>query len=209
MDHTLVDADTPNLWFEYLCDHNYVDAETTRERRQAFNDQYERGCLDVADYVRFEADIMQHDQATLLRWRDDFIQNRVAPKITKKAADWVRLHKICGETLILATASNSFLGEGVQQLLGIEHLIATELEFDGERYTGNIVGEPSYAAGKLSRTQQWIAQHGGDLATTTFYSDSHNDLALLRAVKTPIAVDPDPQLLAEAEANDWKIVSKY
>ena len=44
-------------------------------------------------------------------------------------------------------------------------------------------------------------------ATPYFYSDSHNDLPLLRLVDHPVAVDPDPLLRAEAEAQRWKILS--
>ena len=40
-----------------------------------------------------------------------------------------------------------------------------------------------------------------------FYSDSHNDLPLLRQVDHPIAVDPDPLLRQEAKDQKWPIVT--
>ncbi|MEX1056418.1 MAG: HAD-IB family hydrolase, partial [Natronospirillum sp.] len=40
-----------------------------------------------------------------------------------------------------------------------------------------------------------------------FYSDSHNDLPLLRAVSNPVAVDPDAILQETAEQESWPIIS--
>jgi phosphoserine phosphatase len=39
------------------------------------------------------------------------------------------------------------------------------------------------------------------------YSDSINDLPLLRLVDKPIVVDPDPMLQNIALANQWEIIS--
>ncbi|TPD54738.1 MAG: HAD-IB family hydrolase, partial [Thalassolituus maritimus] len=46
-----------------------------------------------------------------------------------------------------------------------------------------------------------------DMEGSYFYSDSHNDLPLLRLVDHPVAVDPDPTLQAEAEASGWPVIS--
>ena len=40
-----------------------------------------------------------------------------------------------------------------------------------------------------------------------FYSDSHNDLPLLKIVDTPIAVDPDDTLKQYAQQQNWPILS--
>ncbi|HAC26641.1 MAG TPA: HAD-IB family hydrolase, partial [Marinobacter hydrocarbonoclasticus] len=40
-----------------------------------------------------------------------------------------------------------------------------------------------------------------------FYSDSHNDLPLLRKVDNPVAVDPDPTLEKTAIENGWAVMS--
>ena len=44
-----------------------------------------------------------------------------------------------------------------------------------------------------------MCKHGQDLSGSYFYSDSHNDLPLLRLVDFPVAVDPDTSLAAEAK----------
>jgi phosphoserine phosphatase len=111
--------------------------------------------------------------------------------------------------MILATASNQFVAEGVSEFLGFSHLICTELEMKNGFYTGRKVGQSSFQGGKLTRMHSWIADNGGSLERASFYSDSHNDLPLLEAVRSPIVVDPDDKLRQHAENLGWKIISKY
>jgi phosphoserine phosphatase len=75
------------------------------------------------------------------------------------------------------------------------------------RYTGKTVGIPSFQGGKVTRLNDWIAEHQHSLEGSYFYSDSHNDLPLLRIVDHPVAVDPDDTLKAAAEAAGWPIIS--
>jgi phosphoserine phosphatase len=87
---------------------------------------------------------------------------------------------------------------------------ATELELEGGRFTGRNCGVLNMREGKVARLQAWLAEAGiaaGALADAVFYSDSGNDLPLLRAVGRPVAVDPDARLRAEAERAGWSIVS--
>ena len=44
-----------------------------------------------------------------------------------------------------------------------------------------------------------------DLATSTFYSDTYNDLPMLARVGTPVAVNPDVRLWRHARAHGWRI----
>jgi phosphoserine phosphatase len=64
-------------------------------------------------------------------------------------------------------------------------------------------------AGKVARLAAWLDANGvapAALAEATFYSDSINDLPLLEAVATPVAVDPDERLLDEAKRRGWRVV---
>ncbi|MBI3171379.1 MAG: hypothetical protein HYZ32_02160 [Hydrocarboniphaga effusa] len=55
--------------------------------------------------------------------------------------------------------------------------------------------------------KQWLAEQGEDYSHLTFYSDSHNDLPLLREVHQPVAVDPDELLREEAVRGGWPVIS--
>lgn len=108
---------------------------------------------------------------------------------------------------MIITATNRFITEPIALRLGITDLIATEPEFDGTRYTGRVDGTPSFSHGKVLRIDDWLHRHGMDLDDSWFYSDSHNDLPLLKKVAHPVAVDPDPRLEAEATRRGWPIIS--
>ena len=45
------------------------------------------------------------------------------------------------------------------------------------------------------------------LEGSVFYSDSHNDIPLLAAVETAVAVDPDERLADHARQQGWDIIS--
>ena len=64
--------------------------------------------------------------------------------------------------------------------------------------------------GKLTRLEQWLTARGETLADyekSYFYSDSHNDLPLLRYVSDPVAVNPDEILLREATEKGWPVLN--
>jgi phosphoserine phosphatase len=71
-------------------------------------------------------------------------------------------------------------------------------------------GEPSFQQGKVTRLNAWLAERGQkleDFPVSYFYSDSHNDLPLMKLVTNPVAVDADPQLSEFAKNNDWPLIS--
>ena len=111
-----------------------------------------------------------------------------------KAVRLVEDHRGRGDTLLIITATNRFLTAPIAALFDVPHLIATEPEWVDGRYSGRAIGTPSFAGGKVTRLAAWLAEHGETLTDSWCYSDSHNDLPLLRAATHPVAVDPDAPL---------------
>ena len=108
---------------------------------------------------------------------------------------------------MVITSTIEFITRPIVDLFGIETLLAPVPEFIGGRYTGAIEGLPTFGPGKVTRLNAWLENSNYDLEGSFFYSDSHNDLPLLRQVDHPVAVDPDPVLRQEAAANRWPIVT--
>jgi HAD superfamily hydrolase (TIGR01490 family) len=126
--------------------------------------------------------------------------------ITPAACALVEDHRARGHTLLIITATNRFVTAPIAREFGVEHLLATEPEERDGRFTGAVDGIPCYREGKVHRLRDWLARRDETLADSWFYSDSHNDLPLLRLVDHPVAVNPDPELRREAVERAWRVL---
>ena len=131
----------------------------------------------------------------------------IAPMRLSRADDLIQQHRDAGDRLLVITSTNRFIVEPICRSLGIDELLATDLEIVGGRYTGKIVGTPTYKEGKVERFNQWLAENNEQSQGSYFYSDSINDLPLLLQVDHPVAVDPDAPLRQEAATRGWDIIS--
>jgi HAD superfamily hydrolase (TIGR01490 family) len=116
-------------------------------------------------------------------------------------------HRAAGDKLVIITATNRFVTAPIAARLGVDTLLATECEMVDGRYTGRTTDVPCFKEGKVTRLNRWMQENGYTLDGASFYSDSMNDLPLLEQVAHPVAVDPDPNLLAEAQKRGWPVMS--
>lgn len=208
LDNTLLGGDSDYLWGRFLVEQGRVDGETYERENLRYYREYQAGRLDIHEFLRFALKpLSEHDPVTLASWRERYLSEKIAPIMLPKARDLVERHRASGDTLLIITATNSFITGPIAAAFGIEHLIATEPEFIAGRYTGNVAGTPCFRDGKVERLKDWLAQHGKTLDDSWFYSDSHNDLPLLGLVTHPIAVDPDEALREQATARGWPVIS--
>ena len=141
--------------------------------------------------------------------RERFLRDVVAPRIPASARALVERHRGEGDRVVLTTATNRFLVELTATDLGIDDLIATEVEVVDGVFSGRNTGVLNMREGKVERLRQWLEAQGlpaAVLADAAFYSDSKNDLPLLQAVGRPIAVDPDAVLAAHAGREGWPVL---
>lgn len=208
LDNTLIADDSDYLWGQFLVDQGIVDKAQYEASNAQFYEDYRNGTLDMAAFLRFALKpLADNDPTQLLQWRAQFIQDIITPIMLQPAQQLVDIHKARGDTLIVITATNRFITEPIVQLYGIEHLLATAPEMHQGRYTGDFVGIPCFQAGKVTLLDQWLASANESLEDSWFYSDSHNDLPLLKLVSHPVAVDPDATLAAVAQQAQWPIIS--
>jgi len=208
LDNTLLAGDSDHAWGEFLVEEGIVDAEAYRKANDRFYQEYLNGELDILNYLEFAlAPLAIHSMDELLQWRARFMDKKVRPMLQEKASELLVSHRERGHTLMIITATNRFVTELIADVLGVEHLIATEPEMVNGRYTGGIAGTPSFQEGKVARLNDWLATSGESLNGAWFYSDSHNDLPLLEKVDNPIAVDPDPKLEEHARNKGWDVMT--
>ncbi|MDA0272690.1 MAG: HAD-IB family hydrolase [Proteobacteria bacterium] len=208
LDETLIAADSDHEWGQFVVDKGLVDAEKHKKKNDDFYEQYKAGQLDIDEYLQFSCSVLtQYSIEELHRFRTEFVEQRIRPIILDKAQELVQRHRDKGDTLLVITSTIEFVTRPIVDEFGIDTLIAPDPEIVSNRYTGRIVGVPSFAEGKVTRLEQWLAGRQDSLEGSSFYSDSHNDLPLLRLVDNPVAVDPDSTLKKEAEEKQWPIIS--
>ena len=208
LDNTLIAGDSDHLWGEYLAEQGWVDAQVYRRANDRFYAAYQNGQLDIHEFLAFSLEPLSAAPMSVLHQRHaGFMRDKILPILLPKAQALIQKHQQQGDTLLIITATNEFVTAPIAKALGIDHLLATIPEIKQGRYTGKVAGTPCFQAGKVERLNDWLQQQQQSLTDSCFYTDSHNDLPLLRQVTYPVAVDPDERLTAIAQEHDWPILS--
>jgi HAD superfamily hydrolase (TIGR01490 family) len=211
LDNTLLAGDSDFEWAEFLISQGVLDRELHQARNAKFYEDYKKGTLDIHAFLEFQLKpLSQHPRSQLDAWHRKYMESKIHGMMTDKSRALVEKHRQAGDLMMVITATNGFVTAPIARAFGIENLIATiPEEIDGE-FTGRVSGVPSFKEGKVTRLHAWLHKRGQGLADfeeTWFYSDSLNDLPLLKVVGHPVAVDPDPTLRAYAEEANWPIIS--
>jgi HAD superfamily hydrolase (TIGR01490 family) len=136
---------------------------------------------------------------------DDWFHKYVEKHICDAGRLAVERHRNQGDVIAIVTGASPYAARPVARALGIEHVLATNLELVDGIFTGRPEFPLCYGQGKVSRAMQLAQQQGFELSESTFYSDSITDLPLLEAVREAVAVNPDPKLEREAKCRGWRI----
>ena len=211
LDNTLLAGDSDFQLAQFLIEQRVLDREVYEARNVEFYEQYKAGTLDIHEFLDFQLKpLSRHPRSQLDAWHSDFMQNRILPIITPAARKLVEEHMLAGDLCVIITATNSFVTAPIARALKVPHLIATEPEQNDGEFTGRVSGLPCFREGKIARLESWLDEHNLtwlSFLESWFYSDSLNDLPLLKKVTHPVAVDPDATLKAHAERNGWPIIS--
>ena len=208
LDNTLLGGDSDHAWGDYLCARGILDPVEYQNRNDAFYQDYLAGKLDLQAYLNFSLEILATtEMAQLDVWHGEFMRDCVEPIIQPKALALLKKHRDAGDKLVIITATNRFITGPIAKRLEVDTLLATECELVDGRYTGRSIDVPCFREGKVTRLRRWLEENGLSLEGSHFYSDSMNDLPLLEQVDNPVAVDPDPNLRAEAEKRGWPVIS--
>lgn len=208
LDHTLVPFDSGMAWLRFLVERERLPAEVST--------RYLDHCL---RYVRSEVDLRalqrvllqplaEVARADLRAWTAEFAET-VPASLEPAALELVRKHLEAGDRCILVTATTRFIAEVYAQAFGIGETLASEaLASSHGQLTGELAGPPCAGPHKLAKLEGWLRLDGLALPSfesSHFYSDSASDLPLLEALTDPVAVRPEPRLLAVARERGWAV----
>ncbi|MCK6592666.1 MAG: HAD family phosphatase [Polyangiaceae bacterium] len=205
MDRTLLRIETASLYVR----HQWQLGEATWKdmaRALFWVGQYTLGVLDVTKAATLALAPLKGVPEILLASRcDDWFRVRVEPHITDEGRLAVARHRAAGDICAIVTGATTYSARPLARLLGIDHLVSTELEVDAEgRFTGRPSPPLCYGEGKVERALRLSERLGFRLEEATFYSDSISDLPLLERVREPVCVNPDVRLRRVASRRGWR-----
>lgn len=206
MDGTLVRGNTGADYVKYRHKRGLL---RTRQAVEAFvvYGRYRLGMVDMAavlhEAAREVAGMPESAlEAECLEIFEDTVKARICPDMRAR----VEQHRAAGDHLAIVTASTPYITRHLAAELGIDTIIATELEVADGCLTGKLAGIPCYGAFKIDKVRAWVQADHGRLEDAWFYSDSDSDTPLLELVGHPVVVRPDPRLRLRARMRGWERV---
>jgi HAD superfamily hydrolase (TIGR01490 family) len=204
LDETLIDGDCASLWSHEMAKIGWVDAESFLRKDAELMAEYAFGRLAMEDYMAFSlAPLVGRTAEEVAHVVEPFVEDVIEPLIYSDAMRHIAEHRKAGDRILVISASAEFLVGAVAERLGIDEVLAIQLEEQHGFYSGNTRGVLTYREGKVARLREWADAAGESLDGAHFYSDSINDLPLLEQVAHPYVVNPDPLLREQAEARGW------
>ena len=206
LDETLIDGDCSTLWCEQMGRLGWVDPASFMRRNDEMMEAYKPGELAMEDYMAFSLEPMagrtpEEVDHLVGPWVEDVIE----PLIFSDACKAIAEHRAKGDRILVISASGVHLVAPIAERLGIDEVLAIDLDVQHGVYSGATVGTLTYQQGKVSRLLHWLDAEGENLEGASFYSDSRNDLPLLLTVDHPHVVNPDPVLLEHAQQAGWPV----
>ena len=206
MDHTMINNDCDVSWKDFVIAHGLAD-ESAREKADFFYQQYLEKCLDIDAFLSFQLE--EFKGRSLKEMRDLCIEHCnefVVPHIYQQAVKLIKEQQQAGDIVCMITATNRYIAEPVAKLLGIEHILATELEVVNDHFNGELSGTYCCAAGKLVHMQKFCDEHNATLEDVSYYGDSSNDIVIMEGIGYPKPTNPSPGLEEAALLNNWPIL---
>jgi HAD superfamily hydrolase (TIGR01490 family) len=208
LDETLIGGDCATLWAEQMGRLGWVDPESFMLRNNELMAAYSKGELAMEDYMTFALEPMagrtpEEIDHLVEPWVEDFIE----PIIYSDACTCIAKHRANGDRILVISASGVHLVQAIAARIGVDEVLAIDLQVINGVYSGATEGVLTYREGKVTRLLEWLDKEGENLEGASFYSDSRNDLPLLLKVDHPKVVNPDSVLLEHAEKNGWPVYS--
>ncbi len=137
---------------------------------------------------------------------EELFEDVIKPNIYPRAKDLIDESRRAGCRQVLLSGALDFTMRPLARYLGVDDLIANQLEFVEGYATGKLKKPFVAGATKAEIMRQYATQHGIDLAESWAYSDSFSDYAMLAVVGHPTACNPDFRLRTMARSYDWPIL---
>ncbi len=136
---------------------------------------------------------------------EEIYDETMADRIWEGSRELTQAHLDAGQRVWLVTATPVELAEILARRLGLTGALGTVAESADGVYTGRLVGGLLHGEAKAEAVLALAEREHLDLSACSAYSDSANDLPMLKLVGHPHAVNPDARLRAVARDHGWPV----
>jgi HAD superfamily hydrolase (TIGR01490 family) len=136
---------------------------------------------------------------------EEIYDELMADKIWSGTRALAQMHLDAGQRVWLVTATPIELAAIISRRLGLTGALGTVAEQVDGVYTGRLVGDLLHGRAKAHAVRALASREGLNLKRCTAYSDSQNDVPMLSAVGTAVAINPDSGLRDVARERGWEI----
>src|SRR5262245_59950789 len=137
---------------------------------------------------------------------EELFEDVIKPNIYPRARDLIDESRRAGVRQVLVSGALDFTMRPLARYLGVDDLIANQLEFVDHYATGKLKKPFVAGATKADILRDYAKRHDIDLAESWGYSDSFSDYPMLAVVGHPTACNPDFRLRSLARSYDWPVL---
>ena len=165
---------------------------------------FELGTIDFSSFLTGSARTMrgmseEEFEEVARRVFEESLGSRIHPE----ARAIVEAHRRRAHTVAVVSSATRYQVDPIAAELGIEHVLASQLEVEDGVLTGEIVSPSCYGEGKAIAARALAAKLSLDLEHSYFYTDSDEDLPLLELVGRPRPTNPNGKLAKIAARRGW------
>jgi putative phosphoserine phosphatase / 1-acylglycerol-3-phosphate O-acyltransferase len=205
-DGTVIGGYSASAFYEHRIRHREIGpielARTLLARRRGIHSGEEFGSFLELSLAAWEG----REEQELEELGEELFKHAIASRLHLEVWRLVQEHKAMGHTLVLASSATRFQVEPMARELGADVVLCTPLEVVDGRITGRVGGEPLWAEAKAHAVRALASERKLDLKAAFAYSNGTEDIEFLAAVGSPLAVQPDDGLRAEARRRGWPVL---
>ena len=202
LDDTLLAGDSEAAWAKHMLFKGITEDSLFEEKIMKFDQDYRLGKLNFSAYTEFLLSpikgISVEEVHEIVRPFSVNIVNELKDSISQAL-----LEKHSADECLITSGTLSFIVKEIALLLGVNTFFGTEAEIKGGLYTGRVSGKPNFGEEKVRKIQAWLGNR--KFSQTIAYSDSINDLPLLKFASQAVVLNPDTRLREVAILEGWEI----
>lgn len=132
-------------------------------------------------------------------------EEKIRPRLSARGVERVQRHLRDGHHPVLLSGSIPQVIGPMAAALGVEHVICSNLESRGERFTGRLIGPHPYGGGKVLLIQRFAKEFKIELQRSFCYADHDSDEPVLSLFGHPVCINPNERLRLIAQRLGWPI----